>query len=89
MTFLNCFGRFETVAWNFAQLAVWLVVWQCGRTAKSVRALLDALAVSANSFEPRMDANNGSGSILPGLADPNQLNRTAEPPAAWLIETHR
>jgi hypothetical protein len=34
-----------------------LVVWQRGRTAKSVRALLDALAVSANSFEPRMDAN--------------------------------
>jgi DNA-binding transcriptional LysR family regulator len=31
--------------WDF------LVVWQRGRTAKSLRALLDALAVSANSFE--------------------------------------
>ena len=41
--------------WDF------LVVWQRGRTAKSVRALLDALAVSANSFEPRMAKNNGSG----------------------------
>jgi DNA-binding transcriptional LysR family regulator len=41
--------------WDF------LVVWQRGRTAKSVRALLDALAVSANSLEPRIDANNGSG----------------------------
>src|SRR5262245_8087640 len=41
--------------WDF------LVVWQRGRTAKSVRALLDALAVSANSFELRMATNNGSG----------------------------
>ena len=23
MTFQNCFGQFETVAWNFAQLAIW------------------------------------------------------------------
>jgi DNA-binding transcriptional LysR family regulator len=37
--------------WDF------LVVWQRGRAAKSLRALLDALAASANSFEPRMDAN--------------------------------
>ena len=37
--------------WDF------LVVWQRGQTPKSLRALLDALAVSANSFEPRMDAN--------------------------------
>jgi DNA-binding transcriptional LysR family regulator len=37
--------------WDF------LVVWQRGRTAKSLRALLDALAVSANSFELRTDAN--------------------------------
>src|SRR5262249_12962483 len=36
--------------WDF------LVVWQRGRTPKSLCALLDALAVSANSFEPRMDA---------------------------------
>jgi hypothetical protein len=32
--------------WDF------LVVWQRGRIAKSLRALLDALAVSAKSFEP-------------------------------------
>jgi LysR family transcriptional regulator, benzoate and cis,cis-muconate-responsive activator of ben and cat genes len=38
-------------AWDF------LVVWQRGRAAKSLRALLDALAATANSFEPRMDAN--------------------------------
>src|SRR6516165_3431023 len=37
--------------WDF------LVVWQRGRNAKSLRALLDALAVSANSFELRTDAN--------------------------------
>ena len=44
--------------WDF------LVVWQRGRTAKSLSALLDALAVSANSFERRVDAkgqNSGSG----------------------------
>jgi DNA-binding transcriptional LysR family regulator len=44
--------------WDF------LVVWQRGRTAKSLSALLDALAVSANSFGPRVDAkgqNSGSG----------------------------
>jgi DNA-binding transcriptional LysR family regulator len=38
-------------AWDF------LVVWQRGRAAKSLRALLDALAATANSFEPRMDVN--------------------------------
>jgi hypothetical protein len=37
--------------WDF------LVVWQRGRTPKSLRVLLDALAVSANSFEPRMNPN--------------------------------
>jgi hypothetical protein len=35
--------------WDF------LVVWQRGRTAKSVRALLEALAASASSFEPLLD----------------------------------
>ena len=37
--------------WDF------LVVWQRGRTAKSLRALLDALAASASSFEPRIVTN--------------------------------
>ncbi|HEX3443521.1 MAG TPA: LysR family transcriptional regulator [Chthoniobacterales bacterium] len=37
--------------WDF------LVVWQRGRTAKSLRALLDALGASASSFEPRIDTN--------------------------------
>ena len=25
MTFQNCFGQFEPIAWNFAQLAIWRV----------------------------------------------------------------
>jgi DNA-binding transcriptional LysR family regulator len=39
--------------------ATWdlLVVWQRGRTGKSLQALLDALAASAQAFEPRMDAS--------------------------------
>ena len=37
--------------WDF------LVVWQRGRTAKSLRALLDALGASASSFEARTDTN--------------------------------
>jgi DNA-binding transcriptional LysR family regulator len=37
--------------WDF------LVVWQRGRTAKPLRALLDALAATASSFEPRMETN--------------------------------
>ena len=37
--------------------ATWdlLVVWQRGRTGKSLQALLDALAASAQAFEPQMD----------------------------------
>jgi hypothetical protein len=38
-------------AWDF------LVVWQRGRTAKSLRALLDALGARASSFEMRTDTN--------------------------------
>jgi hypothetical protein len=58
--------------WDF------LVVWQRGRTAKSLSALLDALAVSANYFGPCVDPKArivDLGWILPGLADrPNQPN---------------
>lgn len=40
--------------WDF------LVVWQRGRTGKSLHALLDALAASANAFGSRTDAGGSS-----------------------------
>src|SRR5262249_27203912 len=65
--------------WDF------LVVWQRGRTAKSVRALLDALAVSANSFELRMATNNGSGLDRVAGWPPNQPSYGARTEADFFL----